>query len=300
MIDTPVVAAIGAFSPSAPAKAAPKSAEKGGKDAAKGAKAAPLDPLQAALVKSGWLLVGVGAPNQAGEFVKTLAAASNRPKIQAEVKDQLAAIAPKDETRTKWVTGLALKAAATPKELPKGSLAFELAIAHDAPPSEPSAATPAARKPKPPAPAKVYVFVVPESAQTWLALGADKTELIKIVLAATESAPESGTLASRQDIAMFRQSKLVVGSFWTLEAMLHSLLAPASWADGEVAQSTQNADALLASTPGKGKIPITSAEEITTGDGTKIIVRTVIPKGVIEDVVLLAAGSGLSRRLPRP
>src|SRR5260370_6354061 len=53
LIDTPVVAAVGAFSSSAPAKAAPKSAAKGGKDAAKGAKAAPPDPFPAPLVQSG-------------------------------------------------------------------------------------------------------------------------------------------------------------------------------------------------------------------------------------------------------
>jgi hypothetical protein len=300
LIDTPVVAAIGTFSSAAAVKATAKSADKTGKDAAKSAKPAAVDPLQAALVKSGWLLVGVGAPNQAGEFVKTVAAVSSRPKIQAEVKDQLAALAPKDETRTKWITGLALKAAAAPKELPKGSLAFELAIAHDAP-SEASAGAPATRKPKAqPAPAKVYLFVVPEASQTWLAFGADKAELTKIALAALEGAPESGTLAARQDISAFRQSKLAVGGFWTLEAMLHSLLAPASWADGEVAQNTQNADVLLATTPGKGKTPISCTEEITTGDGTNITVRTVVPKGVIEDAVLLAAGSGLSRHLPRP
>jgi hypothetical protein len=299
LIDTPVVAAIGAFPPAGAAKVAGKGGDKPAKDASKNAKPAAVDPLQAALVKSGWLLIGVGAPNQAGEFVKTMAAISSRPKIQAALKDELASAAPKDETRAKWITGLALKPAPAPKELPKGSLAFELALSHDAP-SDAAAGTPAAKKPKAqPAPAKVYVFVVTEAAETWLAVGADKVELAKIVLGAIEGAPEAGTLAGRQDIAAFRQSKLVVGGFWTLEAMMHSLLAPASWADGDVAQDAQNADVLLATTPSKGKTPITTTEEITTGDGTKITVRTVVPKGVIEDAMLLAASSGLARRLPR-
>src|SRR5262249_38319524 len=163
-------------------------------------------------------------------------------------KDQLASVAPKDETREKWITGLALKPSAAPKELPKGSLAFELALAHDAPAD--ASGTPAARKPKtqPPPPAKIYVFVVTEAAQTWLAFGADKAALTKIALGALEGAPESGMLGSRQDIGAFRQSKLAVGGFFTLESMMHSLLAPASWADQEVAQNAQNVDVLLATT----------------------------------------------------
>src|SRR5260370_30089589 len=46
LIDTPVVAAVGAFSSSGPAKAAGKSAEKGGKEPPQGAERAPLRPVQ--------------------------------------------------------------------------------------------------------------------------------------------------------------------------------------------------------------------------------------------------------------
>jgi hypothetical protein len=288
LIDAPVVAGLGAFAAEAPAK-----------PAAKVAPAAPSDPLQAALAKAGWLLIGVGSPNQVPEFWKTAATAAGRPKIQAYFKDKLASLNASGELekyRSKSVTGFALKSVPPPKELPKGSLAFELAVAHDAAPAEP--ATPAAaRKPKtPPAPVKVQILVVPESSQTWVALGADRAALAKTVLASTAAAPESGTLATRKDVASFHEMKLAEGGFFTLESLLTSFLAPATWVDSDVAHDAQGAQSLLATMPNKGMTPIVCTEEIKTGDGTLVTIRADVPKGVIEDAVLLAATSGLGPR----
>jgi hypothetical protein len=285
LVDAPIVVGLGPFAAEAPAKPAAKAAP-------------PADPLQAALAKGGWLLVGVGAPNQVPEFWKAAAAAVNRPKIQLYLKDKLAGLSSteRDWRPSKSMTGLSLKAAAVPKELPKGSLAFEVSIAHEAAPPESTDKTPAPRKAKPSPPLKVQLLVVPESSQTWIALGADKAQLVKTVLASTQAAPESGTLASRQDVASFRQSKLVEGGFFTLEAILSSFVAPATWVDSDVAQNAQGAHSLLASTPNKGKTPIVTTEEIKTGDGMTAVLHFEVPKGVIEDAMILAASSGLARK----
>jgi hypothetical protein len=289
MVDAPVVAGLGPFA-DAPAKPAPK-----------GAPAVSSDALQAALAKAGWLVVGVGAPNQIPEYLKAASNAASRPKIQAYFKDKLAAANSNGELnryQSQSVTGFTLKTAPVPKDLPKGSLAFELTVAHDAPPAETKAG--AAPRKKGPAPSvKVELLVVSESAQTWVALGADKAQLAKTVLGVTQQAPESGTLAARQDLAFFRQTKLAEGGFFTLEALLTSFVAPATWVDADVAQNAQGAHSLLASTPNKGKSPIVTTDEIKTGDALTVTIRTEVPKGVIEDAVLLAATSGLGPK-PRP
>src|SRR5262249_20731627 len=136
-----------------------------------------------------------------------------------------------------WATGVTLKTVPVPKELPKGSLAFELAISYSGS-VEGGARGTAARKAKAPAtPMKVQVLVVAETAQTWIALGADKAQLTKTILAATEGAPEAETLSARQDMAPLRQTKLAEGGFFTIESFLNSLLAPATWVDADVARN---------------------------------------------------------------
>jgi hypothetical protein len=288
LVDSPVVAGLGNFAADTPAK-----------PAAKGAPAAASDPLQGALVKAGWALVGVGTPNQVPEFFKGFASASNRPKIQTYFKDKLAtATGELSRNHSRSMTGFTLKAAPVPKELPKGSLAFELAVAHEAAPTESSNAVGPRKKAAAPAPIKLQLLVVPESTQTWVAFGAEKAELVKTVLASLQPAPESGTLATRQDIASLKQMKLAEGGFFTLETMLSSFLAPATWVDEDVAKNAHGAHSLLATTPNKGKTPIFSTEEIKTGDGMTVTLRAEVPKGVIEDAVLLAVTSGLSRSRP--
>jgi hypothetical protein len=289
IVDAPVVAGLGAFAAvDAPAK-----------PAAKGTPAASSDALQAALAKAGWLIIGVGAPNQVPEFWKAASAAAGRPKIQTYLKDKLTEVNSNSELsryQSKSVTGFTLKSAPVPKELPKGSLAFELTIAHDAAQADAKTVAVAARKKGPASTVKVQLLVVPESGQTWLALGADKAQLAKTMLGVTEKAPESGTLASRQDVAFLRQTKLAEGGFFTLETFLTSFLAPATWVDADVAHNAQGAHSLLASTPNKGKSPIVISDEIKTGDALTVTFRTEVPKGVIEDAVLLAASAGLAAK----
>ena len=90
--------------------------------------------------------------------------------------------------------------------------------------------------------------------------------------------------------------KFVEGGFFTLEAILTSFFVLATWVDSDVVHNAEGAHSLLATTPNKGKTPMLMTEEIKTGDGTTVVLRTEVPKGVIEDAMLLAASSGLARK----
>jgi hypothetical protein len=287
VIDSPWVMASGPFAPEPPPKA--------------GSKPSVTNVWQRALAAEGWHVVGVAAPNAVADFLKTASSATSRPKIQAFIKSKLASLhfdEDQGQGAKKWPTAFTLKSAAAPKELPKGSLAFELAISpRDTTDDDGGKKT--APKKGPPLPVKVHILVVSEALQTWVATGSEKAELTKALLATLESAPESGTLAARQELAALRDGKFAGASFTTLEAVVQSWSAPAAWVDAEASRSTLAAYSLLASSPNKGTTPILATDEIKAGDGVTWTVRFDVPKGVIEDAVLLAASSGLAS-LPRP
>jgi hypothetical protein len=286
VVDSPWVMASGPFVTEAPPKAA--------------AKPSQTDAWQNALAASGWYVVGVAAPNPIADFLKGASSATARPKIQALIKSKLASFHSGDESSadaSKWPSGFTLKPATAPKELPKGSLAFELSISRPEPALEDGGKK--AAKKGPPAPAKVQVLVVSEASQTWIAVGSEKTQLAKTILAVTSTAPDSGTLTARQDIAALRSGKLAAASFTTLEAMVHSWSAPATWFDASAARDASTKESLLSATPNKGKTPMVSTADVKTGDGVTWTVRVDVPKGVIEDAVILAASSGLAS-LARP
>jgi hypothetical protein len=290
LLDSPWVFASGPFAPEVVAKSAPK------------APASAPDPLQAAMSKVGWYLVGVGAPFPATDFTQALSAAANRPKFQAYLKGKLGALTESEASSSdsssgaaaaanaKTISGLTMKPAPAPKELPKGSLAFELTFLREGTVAD--AAAKGAKKKWPPV--KMHLLVVPEKDQTWLALGSDKTQLLKPVLAATAVGAESGTLAARQDLPELHQPKLSGGGFTTLESLLQSWSGPATWLDPSAARTAQDIQTVLATTPNKGKTPILSTDEVKTDDGIRWTMRIAVPKAVIEDAMILAASSGLT------
>jgi hypothetical protein len=118
-------------------------------------------------------MIGVATPNQTPDLVKSLAAAVNRPKLQAFVRSKLAEVMPSDESGDNSAllpSGFSFKPSAAPKELPTGSAAYELAITHEAPKSAGGAKKPPAKAPPP---LKLQVIVVPESARSRVILGSD-------------------------------------------------------------------------------------------------------------------------------
>jgi hypothetical protein len=269
------------------------------KPAAKGAPATPADPLQKAIDAFGWYLIGVATPNQTADLVKNLAAAVSRPKLQATLRSKLADLLSgeeENESAPSIPTGFTFKPTAAAKELPKGSLAFELALTREPPRTTGNKKAPA----KPLPPAKLQVLVVPESARTWVILGGDKAQLVKTVVAATEAAPLAGKLASRADLAAMKDGKFTGASFTTLQSFLESIVGGAARLslDPNASRSATEARTMLESTPNRGKTPILFTSEIGLDNGVTWRSRFDVPKGVIEDAIVLAASSRLM--LPKP
>jgi hypothetical protein len=283
--DSPWVTAGGRFEQGLAAKAAAKTGAS-----------APPDPLQAAVDGFGWYLAGIGTPNLTPEVIKSFATAASRPKLQALLRSKIADLLPSDDTSDGFggvPSGFTFKSVPAPKELPKGSLAFELVVTRE--PAAPAAG--AKKAAKPPPPIKMQVLVVPESARTWVILGADKAQLVKTVLAATEAAPLAGKLASRSDLAPLKDGKYTTASFTTLQSFLESWFGSAARMSLD-ADAASGARTMLESTPNRGKTPIVLTSDVALENGITWRARFDVPKGVIEDAIVLAASSRLM--LPKP
>jgi hypothetical protein len=269
------------------------------KPAAKTSTSTPPDPLQTAVDDFGWYLAGIGTPNQTPDLIKNIAAAVSRPKVQALLRSKVAELAASDEPSDgagSLPSGFNFKSVPPPKELPKGSLAFELAITREA------RGAGGNKKPaaKPLPPVKLHALVVPESARTWVILGGDKAQLVKTVLAATEAAPLAGKLAGRTDLAPLKDGKYTSASFTTLQSFLESIFGGAARMsfDPDASRSATEARAMLESTPNRGKTPIVFTSNVALDNGVTWRSRFDVPKGVIEDAIVLAASSRLM--LPKP
>jgi hypothetical protein len=270
------------------------------KSAAKPNQAPPRDQLQATIDGFGWYMAGIATPNQTPELVKNLAAALGRPKLQSLLRAKLAQLLPAGDGTSDDASvipsGFTFKPAPAPKELPKASLAFELAIARE------TRSTDANKKPsaKPLPAVKLHVLVVPESARTWVILGGDRPQLVKTVLAATEAAPVAGKLSSRSDLPALKDGKYTAAGFSTLQSFLESLLGGAARApfDPDKARSLGEARTMLESTPNRGRTPILFTSNIALENGITWSGVFDVPKGVIEDAIVLAASSRLM--LPTP
>ena len=269
------------------------------KPAAKPAASSPADPLQAAIDGFGWYMIGIATPNQTPDFVKNVANAVSRPKLQALVRSKIAELLSVEESGDGPAvpSGFTFKPAPAPKELPKGSLAFELAITRDPPRAN---AANKKQPAKPPAPVKLQVLVVPESARTWVVVGGDKAQLAKTVVAATEGAPLAGKLASRSDLSPLKDGKHTAASFTTLQSFLEPLFGGAARLpfDSDAKRSVSEARSMLESTPNRGKTPILVTSDVALENGVTWRCRFDVPKGVIEDAIVMAASSRLM--LPRP
>ncbi|HKQ71317.1 MAG TPA: hypothetical protein VJT73_18365 [Polyangiaceae bacterium] len=292
------VSAAGAFAADPPAKSSAK------------ANAPEADPLPSLIARSGWYIAGVTAPNKVAEVLKDLSTAISRPKIQAFAKKKISELIG-DTGGERLVplsgnfpAGFAMKSVPPPAELPKGSLDFELTVMRQsfaAPAGEAAksdankgAASKAKTKKIPLAPVKLHLLVLPEAAQTWIALGGDRAKLAKELAIVVAGAPEAGTLASRGDIAPMKSGKFVSASFFTVESFATSWLGALGTAlRGTEGGKSPDPRALLETTPNKGKTPIFLTAEVSNGDALTSTIRMDVPKGVIEDVILLGASQAL-------
>ena len=197
---------------------------------------------------------------------------------------------------------LTMKPMPAPKELGKGSLDFEVTLARDILSGSRSGGEPtkgAKAKTPPLAPLKLHMLVVPEAAQTWIAVGGDRAKLVKTMLASLQGAPESGTLATRQDLGTLKNGKFIASNFFTLESLLHSWVNVIASRDEGAAHKMQETRSMLSATPNKGRAPLLLTTEVAPGDDMAYTLRVDVPKGYIEDAIILIASSSLAA-LTRP
>jgi hypothetical protein len=135
---------------------------------------------------------------------------------------------------------------------------------------------------------KVHVLLMADGQTTWLAVGADRDELVKRLLGVKAGAPEAGTLASRPGLESLRAPDAFSNGFITLSVLTRGLTEVLQIA--ALTASTGNRGALLAEVtntlthlPHNGGTPI-FVTSTTTGAGARNEVSLRMQKGSFEDL----------------
>jgi hypothetical protein len=237
----------------------------------------------------GWYMLGIDAPNQAVDFVKRFAAALGRPKIQAYIKAKLALVNGKTGPTPSPVT---LKPVPSPKELPKGSLDYEVSIGRSAweaaSPPKPARAANDADKSAPIL--RLHLLVVPVSGgPTFLLLGSDRAQLSALARAAADHPDEGQTLASRAELAALKDEKVVGAGFTTLAALIEP------WYGSFLPYAAAGRDKrnVLLATPNKGQTSIIIRSRLTANDAIVLTTDFTVPRGAIEDGIIFVTTSSL-------
>lgn len=132
-----------------------------------------------------------------------------------------------------------------------------------------------------------YALVMADGDDTWLAIGANKDELVARLEMVKTGAPAEKTLAQKKGFDP--SAKHSMAGFWTLESfralgltVLTNLMGGANGADSML-EASDNLDQLFASLPNKGASPIQYA--VTVKTTTPLVNDFVIniPKGTIVD-----------------
>ncbi|MFT3773744.1 MAG: hypothetical protein QM820_50875 [Minicystis sp.] len=186
----------------------------------------------------------------------------------------------------------AAKFVAAPRELGKGALDLELKFE-----------IPAKRGEKPVSFA-VHALLMAEGKSTWLAVGANRDDLVKHLLKVKAGAPESGTLAARAGLEPLRNGKSVSSGFVTIGTLTRGLGAivgnPAltSQMPRRVSGPAEEIARALANLPNKGETPIFIVTEAKKeGAAPRSETTLQVQKGTFEDLgVLVMTGLRLAEK----
>jgi len=134
----------------------------------------------------------------------------------------------------------------------------------------------------------LHLLLMSDGKSTWIAMGANRDELVRRLLATRSGAPDAGTLATRPGLEPLRSGKAFSSGFVTLAmftrpvaGMLgNPLFTSAAGAAGPVLADVANA---LNNLPHKGDTPIFLTSTATgTGPRTEFVIN--MEKGSFEDV----------------
>lgn len=184
------------------------------------------------------------------------------------------------------------KFVAAPRELGGGALDLELKFQIDAKRGE-----------KKPVTFALHVLLMPDGKSTWLALGANRDELVKHLRMSKSGSPDSGMLAARPGLESLRAGKAVGSGFITLSTFtrgIGSILGNPAFTGQMKPSASSTIEELgraLNHLPHKGETPIFLVSEATSGDTPRSELSLQVQKGSFEDLgVLVMTGLRLANK----
>lgn len=229
----------------------------------------------------GWVLIGT--ESKADPFTawaRDLPKTYNSASLQRSLKELLTKNGVK---KTSFLPKV--KSVATPRGLPAGTTAIELAVDFDSQDvwSNYSRITNYKEHPKG-APAKgtlaVTLAVIPDGDRAWIGISADPALLVSH-FNATKGAKD-GTLAAREGLDQLRSSKTVSGGFLSLGGLTKAATSSVSgMLRPERAASVQK---MFSSLPNKGMTPVLFMANGDAGDKPTFVGEFIMQKGSFDDL----------------
>ncbi|MBI5531519.1 MAG: hypothetical protein HY898_02310 [Deltaproteobacteria bacterium] len=244
----------------------------------------------------GWQLYGFEeSSKRASDWLNDLAALYNRPAV----KDWIV-------KKTGVDRKLLPSAKVTPfgKGLDRGTKALEIAVT--IPPEFAAMGRPGAKgaaPAKPAAPISYWIVVMPDGPRTWVAASADKAALEKHLAMVKSGSPDSGTIASKAGLDIFKNGRTVSGGYLSLA----SLASSASGGLGALfegrrrsSRSTERLKAALAKIPNRGETPIILEATAQSGGVSEYAVKLHMTKGTTDDIAAFVNAVSVAHRRPAP
>jgi hypothetical protein len=244
----------------------------------------------------GWQMYGFEEPSKrASDWLNDFAALYNRPAVR------------------EWIvkkTGVDRKLLPSAKVSPfgrgldKGTRALEIAVTI---PSELSGmgrpGAKGAAPAKPSAPISYWIVVMPDGPRTWVAASADKAALEKHLAMVKSGSPDSGTIASKPGLDLFKSGRTVGGGYLTMAGLsssasggLGALLEPHRHHSG----AGEMIKAALAKIPNHGETPIILEATTQSGSVSEYAVKLHMTKGSVDDIAAFVNSVSNGRRRAAP
>jgi hypothetical protein len=138
-----------------------------------------------------------------------------------------------------------------------------------------------------------HLVAMPEGAMTWLALGADRESLKRVLLSIKNARAGAGTIATRPGLEGLRTGKLAAGGYLTLKGFVDQVPKDMGSAS-DIAQVSR----LLETSPNRGVTPMTMAVSVSQTGPLTLTGSLRIPKGAIEDLAVVATGMAMRHGRP--
>jgi hypothetical protein len=215
----------------------------------------------------GWFMVGLDeGPAGMAKLLKDVVAVSRRKGLVGPLRAALG-----DDAEALPELGLV----AAPASLGGGALDVEIRF--------PTVAVTMGTSPPSPGAPIVHVLLMGEPKSTWLAVGGDREDLVRRLLAARSGAPDAGTLAARAGLEPLRNGGVVSSSFLTVAAITRGLSNVLASSAVPALPPLQEIADTLNHLPHQGDTPIFLTSTSTPNGPTGELAVT-LSTGSVEDV----------------